>query len=67
MCCGVWAARKTASNRLGLWELGKILPYRSNIPYLSQFCFGVCDKSFPERRGRGGLRAYQVDLPVRSA
>lgn len=27
----------------------KILPYRSNIPYLSQFCFGVCDKSFPER------------------
>lgn len=27
----------------------KILPYRSNIPHLSQFCFGVCDKSFPER------------------
>ncbi|MBO7519723.1 MAG: aconitate hydratase, partial [Clostridia bacterium] len=27
----------------------KILPYRSNIPYLSNFCFGVCDKSFPER------------------
>lgn len=27
----------------------KILPYRSNIPFLSQFCFGVCDKSFPER------------------
>ncbi len=27
----------------------KILPYRSNIPYLSQFCFGVCDKEFPER------------------
>ncbi len=27
----------------------KILPYRSNIPYLSQFCFGVCDKTFPER------------------
>lgn len=27
----------------------KILPYRSNIPYLSQFCFGVCDKAFPER------------------
>ncbi len=27
----------------------KILPYRSNIPYLSQYCFGVCDKEFPER------------------
>lgn len=27
----------------------KILPYRSNIPRLSQFCFGVCDESFPER------------------
>ncbi len=27
----------------------KILPYRSNIPHLSQFCFGVCDTSFPKR------------------
>ena len=27
----------------------KILPYRSNIPYLSNFCFTVCDKEFPER------------------
>lgn len=27
----------------------KILPFRSNIPYLSNFCFGVCDKTFPER------------------
>lgn len=27
----------------------KILPYRSNIPHLSQFCFAVCDESFPER------------------
>lgn len=27
----------------------KILPYRSNIPYLSNFCFAVCDKDFPER------------------
>ncbi len=32
----------------------KILPYRSNIPYLSQFCFGVCDKSFPERAKEAG-------------
>ena len=27
----------------------KILPYRSNIPYLSQFCFAVCNKTFAER------------------
>ncbi len=27
----------------------KILPYRSNIPHLSQFCFGVCDTTFPTR------------------
>ena len=27
----------------------KILPYRSNIPFLSQFCFSVCDTTFPER------------------
>ncbi|MBO5287234.1 MAG: aconitate hydratase [Clostridia bacterium] len=27
----------------------KILPYRSNIPYLSKFCFAVCDESFAER------------------
>ena len=32
----------------------KILPYRSNIPHLSQFCFGVCDKSFPERAKSAG-------------
>ena len=27
----------------------KILPYRSNIPFLSQFCFQVCDTTFAER------------------
>ncbi len=27
----------------------KILPYRSNIPYLSNFCFNVCDKDFSKR------------------
>lgn len=32
----------------------KILPYRSNIPYLSNFCFGVCDKEFPERIKKEG-------------
>ena len=26
----------------------KILPYRSNIPYLSNFCFTRCDEHFPE-------------------
>ena len=32
----------------------KILPYRSNIPHLSQYCFGVCDTSFPERAKAAG-------------
>ena len=32
----------------------KILPYRSNIPHLSQYCFGVCDASFPERAKAAG-------------
>lgn len=27
----------------------KILPYRSNVPYLSKFCFAVCDEKFSER------------------
>ncbi len=26
----------------------KILPYRSNIPYLANFCFTRCDEQFPE-------------------
>ena len=32
----------------------KILPYRSNIPYLSKFCFAVCDESFAERAKAAG-------------
>lgn len=32
----------------------KILPYRSNIPYLSQYCFAVCDKSFAQRCKENG-------------
>ncbi len=32
----------------------KILPYRSNIPFLSQFCFGVCDETFPARAKAAG-------------
>ena len=32
----------------------KILPYRSNIPHLSQYCFGVCDSTFPERAKAAG-------------
>ncbi|MBR3742819.1 MAG: aconitate hydratase [Clostridia bacterium] len=27
----------------------KVLPFRSNIPKMSEFCFGVCDEAFPER------------------
>ncbi|MBQ3015349.1 MAG: aconitate hydratase [Clostridia bacterium] len=33
----------------------KILPYRSNVPKLSEFCFTVCDPAFPERaKAEGG-------------
>ncbi len=32
----------------------KILPYRSNIPYLSKFCFEVCDESFAKRATEAG-------------
>lgn len=27
----------------------KLLPFRSNIPYLSEFCFNTIDKEFPKR------------------
>ena len=32
----------------------KILPYRSNIPFLSQFCYQVCDPNFPQRAKAAG-------------
>ncbi|MBR4295837.1 MAG: aconitate hydratase [Clostridia bacterium] len=32
----------------------KILPYRSNVPKLSEFCFTVCDPEFPERAKKNG-------------
>ena len=32
----------------------KILPYRSNVPKLSEFCFTVCDPTFPERAKAAG-------------
>ena len=32
----------------------KILPYRSNIPYLSKFCFSRCDPEFPARAKSAG-------------
>ena len=33
----------------------KVLPYRSNVPKLSEFCFTVCDAEFPERaKAMGG-------------
>ena len=32
----------------------KVLPYRSNVPKLSEFCFTVCDPDFPERAKKMG-------------
>ena len=32
----------------------KILPFRSNVPKLSEFCFTVCDADFPARALREG-------------
>lgn len=32
----------------------KILPYRSNIPNLAEFCFTVCDPTFPARARAAG-------------
>ena len=32
----------------------KILPYRSNVPKLAEFCFTVCDPTFPERAKHAG-------------
>ena len=32
----------------------KVLPYRSNVPKLSEFCFTVCDPTFPERAKKAG-------------
>ena len=32
----------------------KVLPYRSNIPKMSEFCFEVCDPGFPARAKAAG-------------
>ena len=32
----------------------KVLPYRSNIPKMSEFCFEVCDADFPARAKAAG-------------
>ncbi len=32
----------------------KVLPYRSNIPKMSEFCFEVCDPDFPARAKAAG-------------
>ncbi len=33
----------------------KLLPYRSNIPYLAEYCLTPCDPEFPKRaKGNGG-------------
>ncbi len=37
----------------------KILPFRSNIPYMSQFCFSAVDKEFPER-----AKAYKASVII---
>ena len=35
----------------------KLLPYRSNVPYLSEFCLTPCDPDFPKRaqENKGGF------------
>ena len=35
----------------------KLLPYRSNIPYLSDYCLTPCDKDFPKKakKNKGGF------------
>ena len=35
----------------------KLLPYRSNIPYLSDYCLTLCDENFPKRAkaNKGGF------------
>jgi len=56
----------------------KILPYRSNIPHLSQYCFEVCDKEFAsnckrlgggivvggENYGQGSSREHAALVPL---
>ncbi|NMM64091.1 aconitate hydratase [Clostridium sp. P21] len=32
----------------------KLLPYRSNIPYLSEYCLTPCDKDFPKKAKENG-------------
>ena len=32
----------------------KLLPYRSNVPYLSEFCLTPCDPDFPKRAQESG-------------
>ncbi|MBQ8374709.1 MAG: aconitate hydratase [Clostridia bacterium] len=32
----------------------KVLPYRSNVPKLSEFCFTVCDPTFPQHAKAAG-------------
>ncbi len=40
----------------------KLLPYRSNIPYLSEYCLVPCDPDFPKiaREHNGGVLLLQV-------
>lgn len=56
----------------------KILPYRSNVPKLSEFCFGVCDADFSKKAiaagqtfivggsnyGQGSSREHAAMVPL---
>jgi len=56
----------------------KLLPFRSNIPYLAQFCLTPCDKDFPKRAiennggfiiagsnyGQGSSREHAALIPL---
>jgi len=56
----------------------KLLPYRSNIPYLAKFCFTPCDEDFPgralacgggvivggENYGQGSSREHAALVPL---
>ena len=42
----------------------KLLPFRSNIPYLSDYCLTPCDKDFPKKakENNGGLYSCRKQL-----
>lgn len=44
----------------------KILPLRSNIPAISEYCFTVCDETFPEARKGSRHKHYRRRNQLRS-